>query len=1255
MLKCTRFSNLHFLSFLSFFCIVLFGVAGVYAEMDTNDFETQVQNISNYIQQNELVKAQAGLDEYWSLGGTDDHFAEHLKSIKDKFWAMGCYDQHFALCEKFVSEFPYEPNSIGLQADIVTGYISLDNQEKASEELEQFWDMYSTDERFVEYSCGIKNRYWAEGYHNEHCVLCEKLISEFPDNPLVLNLWSDDITAYIKLKELEKASDQLQRLWVLHSTSDNFTESLRSIRQVYKLKGYLSEYSALNEKIIHEFPEDLLTLDIIAEEIIEYIDNGASVDADNSLQEFWLNYKTNKNFVGTIKRIKDKYWCDGEYDEHFALCQRVVTELGDDPHSIDFMTDQITGYIKLKKADKAAEKLEMLWNLYGQDDCLVKKIVEIKDVYREKGYCKEHCALCEKVVSEFPDNSLSIDLQTSLITGYISQKDWGNASKEIEKFWSLYNSDERFVGYVCRIKNAMWASQYHTEHCDLCLRIVTEFPDDPLSIVVQADNVTAYVKLKNWERASEELDRYWDLYSLNENFSKYIKQIRDAYETKENSDGSSALCARMLKSLPDDSFTISIITDEIAASVDCNDLTRANRNLSKLWEMYSTDDRFVKYACRVKDRFWATEHYPEHFALCEKIVSQFPEDPLSIGVQVDNITGHITLGDLDKAAEELEEFWSIYSSDERFVEYACRVKDRYWTDKNLPEYFNLSSRLVEEFPEDPLAIDIQADMVAGYIKAESLSKAEVELEEFWDTYSTDEQFIKYACRIKDAYWIKEDYTEHFDLCEKIVSEFSEDPLSIGVAVDKVTGYIKLDYLEKATEELNNFWSRYVSDERFVQYACRIKDWYWKEKKYAGHFNLCQRLADEFPDNELTMGIEFDQLTGYIKLKEFAMAESKFGEFYSKYSDSSNFVDRVQSICQIFIKINDPASALPYINTTLEALSSDDRMIWLLKTKAECYIMMNSEVRADQIIDQIFADYWDQDDFVPVLYGLATNYRKSGNNEKSIELLHLLLNNTPKATEQLTAYMDIAKSYVASDEYEKVNEQLDLIRDNFSSHVRLPYTVYVIGEEYFIAAEDLRLNKMRRKASEYYQKAISIWEQKIISGMPGCDHEAEAYLFAGIGYERLGNNQKAVEYFEKVIQDWPDYQHTDAAYYFYGTCMKKLLNRNMVSKEVAVPCIEEAYKTLLENYPNYKYWDDACNRLSSLYYQNQMWDDAIKCYKKVKSQRHSPLAQYRLGECYEKIDDRENAVLYYTKFVNCEADGSKYQIANKRLKSLTFTK
>jgi tetratricopeptide (TPR) repeat protein len=240
---------------------------------------------------------------------------------------------------------------------------------------------------------------------------------------------------------------------------------------------------------------------------------------------------------------------------------------------------------------------------------------------------------------------------------------------------------------------------------------------------------------------------------------------------------------------------------------------------------------------------------------------------------------------------------------------------------------------------------------------------------------------------------------------------------------------------------------------------------------------------------------------------------------------------------------------------------------------------------------------------------------------------------------ISAPLAAAKTYIALGDDANVLAVLDSLISDFNDHPGLTDAVFMIGEEYYNKALNIKgdPNLPQAQAEEYYRKALAIWE-RIITELPDPNSTTivHAYYFLAVCYRGLGNHEKAIEYFEKVVNSWPDYQYAWSAQCLIGECYEKLRDANALTESEANPLIERAYKAVIEKYPACSLVGHSCLKLAKPSFQKGQWSDAAMYFEifleKSPDDPRLSYVLYDLGRAYEKMGELDMAAEVYRTFI-----------------------
>jgi TolA-binding protein len=150
--------------------------------------------------------------------------------------------------------------------------------------------------------------------------------------------------------------------------------------------------------------------------------------------------------------------------------------------------------------------------------------------------------------------------------------------------------------------------------------------------------------------------------------------------------------------------------------------------------------------------------------------------------------------------------------------------------------------------------------------------------------------------------------------------------------------------------------------------------------------------------------------------------------------------------------------------------------------------------------------------------------------------------------------------VEAGEHEQVPAAVEKLIADFNTHTELPHALFMVGEKYFVD----------RKAPNFQQKAIVILE-KVMNDLPRREAVpgmyAEVYCCAGDCYTELKDYTKALGCYEKMVSDYPNYQFAWHAQFMIGSLYQNLKVAGLISREEADAKTRNAYRVLIEKYPD----------------------------------------------------------------------------------------
>lgn len=313
---------------------------------------------------------------------------------------------------------------------------------------------------------------------------------------------------------------------------------------------------------------------------------------------------------------------------------------------------------------------------------------------------------------------------------------------------------------------------------------------------------------------------------------------------------------------------------------------------------------------------------------------------------------------------------------------------------------------------------------------------------------------------------------------------------------------------------------------------------------------------------------------------------------------------------------------------------------------------NYEAAAEGV-QTLLTKYANHADLPQAFYWLGNDYLDARQNENAADCYQYTIENRPGSSEAMSSWAGMGRVHIRHDDHEAAHNVIDKIIADFNDAPDLADALFKIGDEYYKMAF-VDPNKCKTiKSEENLNRAKGVFE-KIIAQCPqsksiGLQH---ANYFLAVSYRKLGKHDKAVGYYQKVVDKWPEYQFAWSAQCLIGECYEKLRSTGRLAESEANPKIVEAYKAVIEEYPDCSLVGHACLKLGNINFKASQWDEAARYFglflEECPEDIQQATALYHLGKTYEEMGESDTAVEVYRMFLE-RADPADRRIAIVRTK------
>ncbi|MBW8017943.1 MAG: tetratricopeptide repeat protein, partial [Planctomycetes bacterium] len=394
------------------------------------------------------------------------------------------------------------------------------------------------------------------------------------------------------------------------------------------------------------------------------------------------------------------------------------------------------------------------------------------------------------------------------------------------------------------------------------------------------------------------------------------------------------------------------------------------------------------------------------------------------------------------------------------------------------------------------------------------------------------------------------------------------------------------------------------------------------------------VINNWPESEQAMRARHRIFKADIDNNNFANLDAYIDRIVKDHATDEDFVDRVLSICNLFIRKNDPAMALPYINRALQASPNHDKVTLLLKAKAECYIGMGANEQAVVVIDRIVKDHATDEDFVDIVLSICNLFIRKNDPAMALPYINRALEVTTELKQSIMLLRVKAECYIdmgAEEQAQAVQEEIAL----YSEQEYYPGVQLGIADRY-------RINGEPEKAIEVYDKVLDSTTDKT--------QQLYAHVGTARSYFQLEDDPNVTATVDLLCKDFADHEKLGWGLYVIGEDYF-LNNIHEHSKNVSLlglkhdpnsllagesaymiahcarklndPATQmEYYHLVMEKYPRSQFAHRVPNELGQLYRGQRNYEQAVYWLTQqrelYKDRLFGDRATYNLAIVYAKI-------------------------------------
>jgi TolA-binding protein len=411
----------------------------------------------------------------------------------------------------------------------------------------------------------------------------------------------------------------------------------------------------------------------------------------------------------------------------------------------------------------------------------------------------------------------------------------------------------------------------------------------------------------------------------------------------------------------------------------------------------------------------------------------------------------------------------------------------------------------------------------------------------------------------------------------------------------------------------------------------------------------EELLRRFPESSWMTNSAFRKAHIQRKLKSFDLALASFLQMERE----DHFLDmRGQiryAIGQIAMSTNRFPMAIRWLKKALEDLEGDEsRSVNALILLGDARVNTGEIKEALEVYDRVLSTYTEAPVAALAQYRIGEIFYLDHKYDFAISAFRSLMVNFPESNLQDYAHYKIGWSYFHLADFETARDYFAKVRDQFpNSHLILDAcfmeaeSLYNSGRFKDALARFKDIRKAEKNANwdsqVQYGIAWSAWrlgdENEALQAFEALSSDLENPDLAGDALHWLGQYaaqkskwKDAQGYFRKIMTQFPKHDLVDDAMYWTGW---------VYYQKGDVLSAVEIFKSLAARYKESPLAGDSLYWVAKIMRDQKKIKNALNYYQRaleIASPVLQPEIQYHLAQCYQDMEDRDQAILEYLKVV-----------------------
>jgi tetratricopeptide (TPR) repeat protein len=563
---------------------------------------------------------------------------------------------------------------------------------------------------------------------------------------------------------------------------------------------------------------------------------------------------------------------------------------------------------------------------------------------------------------------------------------------------------------------------------------------------------------------------------------------------------------------------------------------------------------------------------------------------------------------LPQAKEAVQQLLNRHAAHESLPTAIHEIAEQAKPLNKLPQVRQLFQDLAAGQPSGPQALWLKMGIgIASAFLADDKA-ADASLQDITNQYAADPQVVEALNQIAWAYRKVEEYAKARTIYEHVTANWPQNDRAAFAEHGIVICYLKFGNVQAADAALEVLLQKYGTDRNISKLLLWAGHDYLNAGEHKKASAIYESLVRNYPNCAELIEAQASLGVAGVQMEDTQRIEAAVQTLLTQYPvneakatglrNVANALAWKQEACLSLPE--DEREKLPFYNKCLFAIASyllanypgSDAAMWAERELAVVAIQCADGAAAEAAITRLTTNYASHKDMPVALYLVGDYYAGLEKRNEAAVLYQYLIDNYPNHDLVPLAKGGLAQLKIREGDERAGEAILERLLADYKDHPRLAEAMNLVALGYYQRAR-LAQGGGASDGTDYYRKALQIWE-RVTRDLPQSPAVAQAYYHSAVVYhQELGEHQKALAYYQRLVDSWPKYEYAWHAQFFVGACCETLKNAGTIAPAEADEKIEKAYRAVLTDYPNCRKAGTAALKLGQYFYERRNWLEAAK--------------------------------------------------------------